>query len=124
MASILLIEDEAPVRLILARCLTLEGYDVMTAENGEAGIKLARERAPQLIICDLVMPEVDGYGVLSAIRAHPLTAAIPFIFLSASADRSERETGLKRGATEYLTKPFNLDEVLETMRRHLKSRED
>jgi DNA-binding response OmpR family regulator len=121
-ARILLIEDEPPVRAILSRCLALEGYDVITAQNGEAGLQLAHEREPDLIICDLVMPEVDGYGVLAGVRANPALASTPFIFLSASADRAERETGLKRGATEYLTKPFSLEEVLVTIRRNLQAR--
>jgi DNA-binding response OmpR family regulator len=122
MARILLIEDEPPVRTILSRCLALEGYDVITAQDGGAGLKLAHEREPDLIICDLVMPEVDGYGVLAGVRANPALASTPFIFLSASADRTEREMGLKRGATEYLTKPFNLEEVLDAVRRNLEGR--
>jgi len=117
MAKILVIEDEAPIRANLTRVLTMEGYQVIAAENGRAGIELAARERPDLVLCDLVMPELDGYGVLSALRSDPATAAVPLVILSASADKAERAVGLQRGAAEYLTKPFVLKELLEVVVR-------
>lgn len=117
MKRILIIEDQEDLRRLLARMLTLEGFQVATAENGAAGVALARENKPDLIFCDLLMPELDGYGVLSALGDDPQTTGIPLVFVTASADRSARELGLARGAAGYLTKPFRRDEILDTVRR-------
>lgn len=119
MSRILVIEDEAPLRVILARLLALEGFDVVTADGGARGLDLARTLRPDLILCDVALPELDGYGVLDALQADPATARLPLVYLTGSADRSEREAGLARGAREYLTKPFDIREVLAVVRRHL-----
>jgi DNA-binding response OmpR family regulator len=119
MHKILVIEDEAAIRNNLARFLRAEGYEVMTAENGVAGVAAARDGLPRLIICDIRMPELDGYGVLAALRQDATTARIPFMFLTASADRAERHIGLAQGADEYLTKPFKLPELLAAIKRRL-----
>jgi two-component system sensor histidine kinase/response regulator len=89
----------------------LEGYEVLGAENGRFGVELAQEHKPDLIICDVTMPELDGYGVLTELRQMPQTAAIPFIFLTARADRSFMRHGMELGADDYLTKPFSLVEL-------------
>ncbi len=121
MARILVIDDEGPIRGNLSRMLAMEGHEVATAEDGVAGLARIREQPPDLIFCDLLMPALDGYGVLAHVLAQPDTATIPFIFLSASADRSEREEGLRRGASDYLTKPFNLGEIRDAVARHLRT---
>ncbi|MGH8719919.1 MAG: response regulator [Burkholderiales bacterium] len=117
MKRILVIEDETSLRKILSRMLSLEGFEVLAAETGARGIALARERVPNLIFCDLKMPELDGYGVLSAIRGDPKTAGIPLVFVTASADKPEQQLGLDRGAAAYLTKPFNREDILDAIHR-------
>lgn len=112
-----MIEDEAPIRANLERLLLAEGYAVVTAADGEAGVAAAREHRPALVICDIVMPGVDGYGVLAALRADAATTAIPFVFLTASADRDDRGRGLASGARDYITKPFKLAELMAVVRR-------
>ena len=119
MPKILLIEDEAPIRATLSRFLRLEGVDVVTAENGAQGVAAAREHAPDLIICDLLMPELDGYQVLSTLRDDVRTAKIPFVLLTASAAPEEHETGIQRGAAAFLTKPFHLDDVRAAIARFI-----
>src|SRR5262249_30219185 len=98
MSRILLIEDEAPIRLTLSRFLRMEGWEVLTAEDGAKGVALALAELPDLIICDLLMPELDGYQVLSSLRSDPRTESIPFLLLTASAGQEEHEAGLQRGA--------------------------
>ncbi|MGH8726870.1 MAG: response regulator [Burkholderiales bacterium] len=120
MKRILVIEDEAGLRATLSRMLDLEGFEVLTAENGARGVALAKQHLPDLVFCDLKMPELDGYGVLCAIRAEPSTAAIPLVFVTASADKPERQQGLASGAAAYLTKPFSRGEILEAIRGALK----
>ena len=119
MARILVIEDEAAIRNNLALFLRAEGYAVSTADNGAAGVAAARADPPHLIICDIRMPELDGYGVLAALRQNAGTARIPFMFLTASADRAERHIGLAQGADEYITKPFKLPDLLAAIKRRL-----
>jgi CheY-like chemotaxis protein len=119
MPKILLIEDEAPIRQTLSRFFRLEGLDVVTAENGASGLALAREHLPDIIICDLLMPELDGYQVLSSLRSDERTAKIPFILLTASAAPEEQQAGLEKGATAFLSKPFRLDDVRAAIVRHL-----
>lgn len=111
MARVLLIEDEAPIRATLSRFLQMEGIEVITAEDGAVGLALARAELPDLILCDLLMPELDGYQVLSSLRGDPLTAGIPFLLLTASAAPEEQQASLQRGAAAFLTKPFHLDDV-------------
>ena len=119
MATLLVIEDEAPLRANLVRLLTAEGYQVITAANGDEGIRRARADRPDLVICDVLMPLVDGYGVLATLRSRPETAAIPFIFLTASADKDDLERGLQSGANDYVTKPFKIADLLAAIRRRL-----
>ena len=119
MAKILIIEDEAPIRNNLERLLRAEGYAVVSAENGVKGVRAAAEHAPDLVLCDVLMPEMDGYGVLAALRQSAATASVPFIFLTASADRADRRLALAQGADDYVTKPFRLQDVLDAVERKL-----
>lgn|SRR5690349_17885829 len=119
MATLLVIEDEAPLRANIARILSAEGYEVITAIDGNEGMQRVRENRPDLVICDILMPRLDGFGVLATLRSRPETAAIPFIFLTASADKADLARGLKSGANEYVTKPFKVAELLAAIRRQL-----
>ncbi len=112
MKKILVIEDEPIVRSNILELLEGEDYDAVGAENGVIGAMSAREHLPDLIICDVMMPELDGYGVLTALRQDPATATIPFIFLTAKADKVDLRQGMELGADDYLTKPFTADELL------------
>jgi CheY-like chemotaxis protein len=111
MPKVLLIEDEAPIRATLSRFLRLEGLEVLSAEDGAKGVAIALAEKPDLIICDLLMPELDGYQVLSTLRGDARTASIPFVLLTASAAPEEHTAGLQRGAAAFLTKPFHLEDV-------------
>ena len=118
MPTVLIIEDEAPIRANLNRFLRAEGYEVVSAADGASGIAAAREHGPDLIICDVLMPELDGYQVLATLRTETKTAAIPLVFLTASADKEDRNRGLESGACDYVTKPFKLAELLAVVRKH------
>lgn len=124
MIKILIIEDESDIRETLKDVLTIIGYDVYEAENGQKGILIAKEIIPDLIICDIMMPIIDGYGVLSTLRKNPLTFSIPFLFLTARSTTSDRRFGMELGADDYITKPFNGDEIIRAIETRLeKSRE-
>src|SRR5262245_4683385 len=119
MATLLVIEDEAPLRANLVRILSAEGYRVLAAADGDEGIRRAREGRPDLVICDILMPRVDGFGVLASLRSQPETAALPFIFLTASADKESLARGLRSGANDYVTKPFRIADLLAAVRKRL-----
>lgn len=119
MSRILVIEDEITIRDGILDILTFEDFDVLGAENGIVGVQLAKEHKPDMIICDLIMPELDGYGVITAIRNDPDMQDIPFVFLSAKSSKSDIEKGLALGANAYLTKPFNPNDLLTAIRTHL-----
>lgn len=119
MAKILIIEDEAPIRENLARMLQLEGHEVHEAADGLTGLDSARRLRPDLVLCDILMPGTDGYGVLAGVRGTPELAATPFLFLTASANHDARAQALKRGADDYLVKPFTIADVLEAIARQL-----
>lgn len=110
--KLLIIEDQAPMRRNIALMLQMEGYDVATAENGRAGLEAARKLKPDLILCDVMMPEMDGYGVVQALREDPSFASTPFIFLTAKSDRTDVRIGMNFGADDYLTKPVVRDDLL------------
>ncbi|MGA7936770.1 MAG: EAL domain-containing protein [Kovacikia sp.] len=112
MTQILVIEDDANVRTLILKLLQAEGFEVISAHNGQAGIQLALTHEPGLIICDIMMPECDGYQVLSELRQNGATANIPFIFLSAKSERIDLRQGMELGADDYLTKPFKRAELL------------
>jgi DNA-binding NarL/FixJ family response regulator len=117
--TILLIEDQAPMRENLTLMLQMEGYEVVEAEHGRAGVELARSRLPDLILCDVMMPELDGFGVLEALRANVATATIPFIFLTAKGEKLDLRTGMNLGADDYLVKPVAREEVLSAISARL-----
>ncbi len=103
-----------------AEILELARYNVITAENGKQGIKLAQENEPDLIICDIMMPELDGYGVLHLLSREPSTASIPFIFLTAKAEKTDYRKGMTLGADDYLTKPYDDVELLSAVETRLR----
>lgn len=115
MKKILVIEDESAIRENLLRLLKGEGFEVIEAENGRVGVSMAITKLPDLILCDITMPELDGYGVLATLRSEAITATIPFIFLTGKADRAELRLGMEQGADDYLTKPFTRDELLSAI---------
>lgn len=119
MSKVLVIEDDIKVRDNLIDILELEGFQTIAAENGLIGIVLAKTERPNLIICDVMMPELDGYGVLDQLRQEQATATIPFIFLTAKADRPDLRQGMERGADDYLTKPFTPAELRQTVATRL-----
>lgn len=119
MTKVLVIEDAKDLRDDVVEMLSLEGYNAEGAENGIEGVRLAREFYPDLIVCDIMMPELDGYGVLQNLRSTPETATIPFIFLTAKTDRVDMRHGMVLGADDYLTKPFRVNELLDSIRVRL-----
>ncbi|WP_306640715.1 response regulator [Sanyastnella coralliicola] len=120
MKKILLIEDNEAMRENTAEMLELANYEVVTAENGKVGVEKAKSVSPDLIICDIMMPELDGYGVLYYLSKDPSTAAIPFIFLTAKAEASEVRKGMNMGADDYLTKPFEEMDLLSAVESRLR----
>ncbi|MBN1964292.1 MAG: response regulator [Anaerolineae bacterium] len=117
MATILVIEDEAHILDNVMEILSLEGFDVLGAPGGPSGLNLARQRRPDLILCDIRMPDLDGFGVLDALRGDRATAQIPFVFLTAHADGSSIEHAEASGVDGYLKKPFEPHQLLEVVRR-------
>jgi CRP-like cAMP-binding protein len=120
MKKILLIEDNQDVRENTAEILELASYQVLTADNGKTGVAIAQQEKPDLIICDIMMPVLDGYGVLHLLSKNPETASIPFIFLTAKAERSDLRKGMEMGADDYITKPFDDIELLNAVESRLR----
>lgn len=106
MKKILVIEDNLEVRENLEEILELYGYDVETAENGKIGVHKALEKQPDLILCDVMMPELDGFGVLNILSRKDKTNGIPFVFLTAKSEKEDWRRGMNLGADDYITKPF------------------
>lgn len=119
MTRILVIEDAASLRSDIVEMLGFEGYEVQGAENGRVGVDTARQFHPDLIISDIMMPLLDGYGVLAELREDPQTATIPFIFLTARTDRLDVRQGMTLGADDYVTKPFTIAELMSAVRARL-----
>ena len=115
MKTILLIEDEPQMRRNVLRMLELEGYKAIGAEDGFAGVDAATRERPDLILCDVTMPGLDGHGVLAKLRENPLTATIPFIFLTAKGEKADVRAGMNLGADDYLVKPVAIKELLAAM---------
>jgi CRP-like cAMP-binding protein len=123
MKKILLIEDNSDVRENTSEILILAQYNVVTAPNGKIGVELAQKENPDLIICDIMMPELDGYGVLHILSKKPETARIPFIFLTAKTEKSDIRKGMTLGADDYLTKPFDDTDLLNAIETRLRKSE-
>lgn len=120
MKKILVIEDNQDIRENIVELLELSGYDVLEAENGKVGAKLAIDVLPDLILCDIMMPELDGYGVLHILSKHDETLHIPFIFLTAKADKVDVRKGMTLGADDYITKPFDETDLLSAIDNRLR----
>lgn len=123
MKKILVIEDEPEMRRNLLMILKLEKFVTCGAENGRAGLEMARREKPDLILCDVMMPEADGYSVLAALREDAETAAIPFIFLTAKGEKIDQRCGMNLGADDYLTKPIARADLLSAISARLKRSE-
>lgn len=120
MKKILVIEDETLIRGNILDILESENFEAIGAENGEDGIRLAQEQMPDLIICDIMMPDMDGYSVLTELRQNPVTEMIPFIFLTAKAERDDLRLGMELGADDFITKPCTLTELLSAIAARFK----
>lgn len=118
--SILVIDDNNDIRENTAEILELAGYKTYTAENGKRGVEVAMKEKPSVIVCDIMMPELDGYGVLHMLRKNPETQNIPFIFLTAKTERGDFRKGMEMGADDYITKPFEDIELLNAVEVRLK----
>jgi EAL domain-containing protein (putative c-di-GMP-specific phosphodiesterase class I)/DNA-binding NarL/FixJ family response regulator len=121
-SRILVIEDETPIRGLIKDILASENYEVIEAENGKRGLAEVARKRPDLILCDVMMPDIDGYEVLQQLQQNPVTRAIPFLFLTARATREETRRGMNAGADDYIAKPFDEDELLEAIDTRLKKR--
>jgi DNA-binding NarL/FixJ family response regulator len=115
MYSILIFEDDAVNRFFMESFLQMEGFDVRSALDGHSGLDLLYKKRPDLILCDIMMPDMDGHTVLEVVRKEPAFADIPFIFVTALTDRAAVRLGLNEGADDYLPKPFSTDELLATV---------
>jgi signal transduction histidine kinase len=123
MTKILIIEDEPFTRDVLVEALKFSGFKPIAAEDGRLGLKLAQEELPDLIICDVTMPEMDGFELLTLLKQNQKTVNIPFIFLTAQAGFRESRQGMTLGADDYLPKPFELEELNRTIRTQLKKKD-
>lgn len=123
MKKVLIIEDNNDIRENVVEILGLAGYQVFEANNGKIGVDLAIKHKPDIILCDIMMPELDGYGVLYLLNKNPDTAATPFIFLTAKAERVDLRKGMEMGADDYLTKPFDDMELLNAIESRLKKKD-
>lgn len=122
MASILVIEDEHELRDVILDIVQEENFNAIGAENGLIGVQLAQELKPDLIICDVMMPTLNGYEVLDELRKYPATETTPFIFLTALADPAQRRQGMEVGADDYLTKPFTREQLLKSVAARLEKK--
>ncbi|MFS4491273.1 response regulator [Maribacter sp. 2308TA10-17] len=119
MKKVVLIEDDTILRETTAELLELAGYEVRTASDGKRGVQVAKEYLPEVIVCDIMMPELDGYGVLQTLSQEENTKGIPFIFLSAKTERKDIRKGMELGADDYLTKPFEEHELIGAIESRL-----
>lgn len=123
MKKILVIEDNKEILENTAEILELSNYEVVTASNGKEGVSKALTARPDLIVCDIMMPELDGYGVLHIVQENPLLQATPFVFLSAKAEKIDIRNGMSLGADDYIPKPFDSTDLLNTIANRLKKAE-
>jgi DNA-binding NarL/FixJ family response regulator len=123
MKKILIIEDEPEMRRNITSLLRFYGYEPVAAENGRAGVEVARREKPDLVLCDVMMPELDGYGVLSALQSDAALARIPFIFLTAKGEKDDLRSGMDLGADDYLTKPVVNADLVRAIESRLRRSE-
>ncbi|MCP5497906.1 MAG: response regulator [Leptospiraceae bacterium] len=123
MAKILVIDDSSVIKIKITSILEMEGHEVLSAEEGKTGIQLAKSNLPDLILCDIMMPEMDGYQVFQELKKNKETSTIPFLFLSAKADKSDLRIGMNLGADDYLTKPFEIDDLLKAVDTQIKKKQ-
>lgn len=121
---VLVIEDNEEVRDNMSEILTLSNYTVCCAANGKEGLELAQEKSPDIILCDVMMPELDGYGVLRGLNNNPMARNIPFIFVTAKSEKQDFRKGMDLGADDYLIKPFTGDDLLSMVDTRLKKSEE
>ncbi|MDX2271248.1 MAG: response regulator [Cyanobacteriota bacterium] len=119
MATILVIEDEKPIRTYVSKILEAEGHAAICAENGEDGLDLVKQCQPDLVLCDLVMPKLNGYGVLDALKRDQNTAGIPFVFLSSKCSEEDIRQGMAMGSDDYLSKPVEKNNLLAAVAAQL-----
>ncbi len=119
MSTVLVVEDDAAVLRNVRKLLTLEGYEVLAAAGGREGLEIASREPPDIIVCDIMMPGIDGIEVARRLRGNTRTATIPIIFLTARTDRDSQRAGMNLGAEDYLTKPFTADELLSSIQTRL-----
>jgi CheY-like chemotaxis protein len=119
MARILVIEDEPSIRSNLLRFARLEGHEVMEAADGRAGLEALSDLLPDLIFCDVTMPQMSGLQVLAALQLDAILKLIPFIFISASAEPERLQEAVRLGARDYITKPFNLAQLRAVLHKYL-----
>lgn len=123
MKRILVIDDEAKLRRQFSALLTLEGFTILEARNGREGVELARRELPDLVICDITMPEMNGHRVLETLRGEPATAHLPFIFLTGWSERDDVRAGMNLGADDYLTKPVDPADLIAAVQARLRRAE-
>lgn len=120
MKTALIIEDNLEIRENTTEILELAGYQVITAHNGKEGVTKATLKKPDVILCDIMMPEMNGYDVIKQLKSNPNTLGIPFIYVTASAEKSEVKMAMDMGADGYVRKPFDVRELMETINNALK----
>ena len=119
MKKILVIEDQSDVRENIAELLEISGFEVLTAEDGAVGVDMALEHKPDLILCDVMMPRLDGFTVLNILSKRPETSDVPFIFLTAKTEKEDIRKGMNLGADDYITKPFSKEELIQAVTTRL-----
>lgn len=124
MKKVLVIEDTQNVRENICEILESENYEIFAAENGQAGVEMAKNIQPDLVLCDIMMPGMDGYEVLTELRKEVVTSTVPFIFLTAKNTRENQRLGMELGADDYITKPFTVDDLLRSVATRLKRAEE
>lgn len=119
MSKILIIEDDMSIRNGISKLFVKEGYSVFFAEDGAEGLKIAAQERPNIILCDIAMPTMNGYEVLTKIKQNPVLATIPFLFLTAKITKEDEEKGLAAGASGYLKKPIWPDDILIAVKKFI-----
>jgi Response regulators consisting of a CheY-like receiver domain and a winged-helix DNA-binding domain len=120
MKTVLIIEDNQEIRENTSEILELRGLKVITSDNGNAGIAMAINRRPDIILCDIMMPGLDGYEVIKQLKGNPITAPIPFIYITASGEKSEVKMAIELGASGYIRKPFDVKELTQAIDKFLR----